>query len=73
MSSLPTDRADISLSLLNQTVSLLNQIPEYANLIDTPSELREIYGEKKSLLMRLWWIYGNIISKMDTRDDYEVF
>lgn len=51
---LPTNCADMSLLLLNQTGSLLKQISEYVNLIDTPSEIREICGEKKSLLMRLW-------------------
>mgnify|MGYP006918480125 FL=1 len=44
----------MSLLLLNKTGSLLSQIPEYVNLIDAPSEIREMYGEKKSLLMRLW-------------------
>lgn len=34
---LPTDCADMSLLLLNQTGSLLKQISEYVNLIDTPS------------------------------------
>ena len=51
---LPTDCADMSLLLLNKTGSLLSQIPEYVNLIDTPSEILEMYGEKKSLPMRLW-------------------
>lgn len=46
LNELPTNCADMSLLLLNQ-------IPEYVNLVDTPSEIREIYGEKKSLPMRL--------------------
>lgn len=49
----PANCADMSLLLLNQTGSLLKQVPEYVNLIDTPSEIREVYGEKKSLPMRL--------------------
>lgn len=53
LNELPTNCADMSLLLLNQTRSLLKQIPEYVNLVDTPSEIREIYGEKKSLPMRL--------------------
>lgn len=53
LNELPTNCADMSLLLLNQTGSLLKQVPEYVNLIDTPSEIREIYGEKKSLPMRL--------------------
>lgn len=66
---LPTDCADMSLLLLNKTGSLLSQIPEYVNLIDTPSEIREMYGEKKSLQMRLWWMYANAVSKIHTKDD----
>lgn len=53
LNELPTNCADMSLLLLNQTGSLLKQIPEYVNLVDIPSEIREIYGEKKSLPMRL--------------------
>ena len=65
LTEFPEDKYKIDLLLLKKEGMFLNQVPSYINILDTPKDIRRLYGGIKDAgLVLPWKLFGNVISRM---------
>lgn len=73
LTEFPEDKYKIDLLLLKKEGMFLNQVPSYINILDTPKDIRRLYGGIKDAgLVLPWKLFGNVISRIFTKNSREM-
>ena len=72
LNELPRDKYEIDLLLLKKSGIFMNQVPKEVNILDTPKDLKRMYGSvSDSGVLAPWRIIGNAISTVKTSNTRE--
>jgi len=64
-----SDRYEIDLLLFKKRGMFLKQVPSYVNVLETPQDLKRMFGTAKdSGLLLPWRLLGNLIARIFTRN-----
>lgn len=70
LAELPSDKYEIDLLLLKKTGMFLDQVPSYVQVLDTPKDIKRLYGPLSQMGSALpVVVFGNVISRIFTKNN----